>query len=167
VAYAKEDQLRLGNIPLPTNGSATRAVNLAADEIDAALGFKYKTPIRATGATCRPVELLMQQINIFLASGRLIAELLAGKEDLALNAFAKGMIDEAWKTLNAIIAGQIVLEGVPPANTDLIVSNAPIIDNEDDASGVTAFFDKFGSPNERVLQNVWPYAGQCPPWWRG
>ncbi len=155
MAYCKTDQLRLGNIPLPANGSAERAVNQAADEIDAALGFKYVVPIRATGATERPVATLISNINIYLATGRLIEELTAAREDAQIHAYALGLVNEAHMALRSILNGEIILEGVEVVTTGDPATGGPVLYNKDETSNVEDFYDNISNPIA-VGDAVWP-----------
>lgn len=147
----------MGNIPLPTTGAAERAVNQAADEIDAAIGFKYKTPVLATGANQRAVAMLMQNINIWLATGRLIQELTAAREEQQIHAYALGLVNEAMATIKMIVTGEIILEGVPPVSNTETPQNAPFILNVDDESNVEAFYDRIANPLAVAQGDAWPY----------
>lgn len=147
MAYCKEDELRLGNIPLPTDGKAKRAVDQAADEIDAALGFMYKVPIRATGPKQRAVNNLLSNINIWLATGRLILELTASSQQTELHAYGQGMVNQALTVLRQILNSEIVLEGAELQGGGSSTGfTGPIIINEDAESNVTAFYKELTTP---------------------
>lgn len=170
MAYAEKEDLRLGNIPLPAAPIAQRAVDQAAEEIDAALGFKYITPIIVPAGvpTKQAVDSLLKQVNTFLASGRLILELTAGTEDNSLHSYAKYLVDQATKVLCQIKDGEIVLDGVSPANPDAIIASGPLHINQDSVSGVDRFYDDLSNPVGRVSGDYWPpLSGPSRAWWVG
>jgi phage gp36-like protein len=139
----------LGNVPLPTGVNevkAKNAVDRAADEIDSAIGFKYQTPIVGTGPQGRAVRLLMQNISIWLSSGRLIEELTASTQRVEEHAYARSLIQQAWMVLNKIISGEIILDGVPVTGGTEVAFYGPVIANKDTESNVDAFYDRVSNP---------------------
>lgn len=118
-------------------------VEQAAEEIDAAIGHLYVTPIvNPTGHTAS----LLKMINVKLATGRYFAAMSRGNED-SENFYAKTLIKEALDALERIRSGQIILNGVPgvaPEATD--DSRAPTLINVDSQSGVAAFYGFVQSP---------------------
>lgn len=172
MAYAQVGDLRLGNIPLPADPKPQRAVDQAAEEIDAAIGFKYVTPIVIPDGTPTKaaVESLLKEINVFLASGRLVMELTAGTENASLNAYAKYLIDQAVEVLKQIKSGEIILDGAPPVNAGDVIQSGPVHINQDTDSSVDGFYDKLSNPVDKVL-NPQPYVydpyGYGPYAWYG
>lgn len=146
MAYSTQEQLLLGNIPLPAGNKARNAIDRAADEIDSMLGFLYQTPIVATGPKARAVEALMTNLNNWLASGRLGQELTASTQRTEIHAYFAGLVAQAIMTLNKIIAGAILLDGVPSADGTAVQLAGPAIYNKDDESNVDAFYDRLVSP---------------------
>jgi hypothetical protein len=163
--YCITSDLMLGNIPIPTD--AQKYVDLAAEEIDSKIGFKYATPV-VVGSSPeeRPTTLLLKKINAWLASGRLIMAKDAGGEDDQLHQYGFYLVNEAMAALNAIVDGSVVLPGATPATPDDNLSSAPIISNVDASSAVEDFACVFGSPAQQVLaQPRYPYATGNPYTW--
>lgn len=166
MAYSEVADLLLGNIPLPPNDKARRAVERAADEIDGFLGTKFQVPIRPVGPQQRQVLSLMLTINNWLASGRLIEELTASSQLVEIHAYAQNLIRQALDVINSILRGDILLPGVPPPDGDTtVVETGPIIVNQDAESQTNFYYNSIDNPLLRV-QNpglypipVWPYVG--------
>jgi phage gp36-like protein len=172
VAYSAVDDLLLGNIPLPPGDKAKRAVDRAADEIDAALGTRYVVPIRPLGQQQRQVLALMLTINNWLASGRLIEELTASSQTVELHAYARQLINEALKALSSILSGEIILPGVPPVggtDDNISVQTGPFVVNVDPSSQTNWYYEQIDNPlycvqNPSLKLNLapyysWPYVG--------
>jgi hypothetical protein len=163
VAYSEVTDLLLGNIPLPTGERAIKsknAVDRAADEIDGALGLKYQTPIKSTGPNQRAITALMRNVNNWLASGRLIQELTASTQGTEIHAYAASLVNQAWMILNKIIAGEIVLDGVPGNGSSTPPAYGPLISNKDSESNVDAFYDRVAPPpTYPATSQSWPPSG--------
>lgn len=169
MAYSKEEDLLLGNVPLPVGDKATRAVERAGDEMDGILGARYRVPINPTGPQQRQVRSLLLTINNWLASGRLIEELTASSQTVELHAYAAKLIAEAQSALFQIVSGAIALPGCELVGSDstLPVENGPIIVNADDSSPTAYHYDSITNPlytvqnpNEAILRGLagaWPY----------
>lgn len=151
MAYSTKDDLLIGNIPLPGYIDSEKVVEDAADEIDSAIGFVYKTPIEwaveppTTVALQRPSRLLLKRINNYLATGRLILETAAAAEHSETHAYANRLLREANASLNAIARGEIVLEGAERIDQDQQVTTV-MIHNVDPESNVEAFYDRIAKP---------------------
>lgn len=152
-SYAEKTDLRLGNIPLPADSVTTRALQQAADEINSALGMRYVTPIVATGPTAQAVTPLIKNINVWLATGRLIEELTASTEDAQVHAYARSMITEAQAVIKLIVTGELVLDGVPPISTGATSGTGPMLVNQDAASNVDVFYGTLSNPVKGVQDN--------------
>ena len=148
MAYSQVADLLLGNIPLPAGDIGKRAVERAADEMDALLGQKYVVPIVATGQYQRQVKTLLLTINNWLASGRLIEELTASSQTVEIHAYANKLINDALAALMQIVNGQIVLPGVPPVGEEDGVGSqtGPFILNKDDSSPTEYHYDEITNP---------------------
>lgn len=146
MAYSTPEQLLLGNIPLPAGNKPRNAVDRAADEIDAALGFLYQTPIKSTGPHQRAVDALMGNLNNWLATGRLGQELTASTQRVEEHSYFVGLVRQAQAVLNRIVAGDIVLEGVPVPGGGAQVAAGPAIYNKDTTSNVDDFYDNVSNP---------------------
>lgn len=170
-AYCALGDLRKGDIPLPTYmGNGTSYISAASDEIDAALGHLYKTPITfddppgsgTVPLTARPAALMLKKINWLIASGRLILDLAAAGENDNQHAYGMGMLKEGLGLLKQIVDGEITLTGAdivdPPEGQQ--PTTGPTIHNEDPASLVQGFYE------QRSPANVYPirYPGQVQPY---
>ena len=151
-AYSTADDLLLGDIPLPGYLSPERYVTDAAKEIDSKIGFLYVTPVdlsaQADPQVSRPVRLLLQRINNFLASGRLLLAINSGNEDSQAHAYGLYLVNDATLALAQIASGEIPLDipKVPGAGGADKVT-APLLSNLDPESNVEAFYDRIVNPN--------------------
>jgi hypothetical protein len=147
-AYCAITDLRKGDLRLPPYmGDGTSYVSGAAEEIDAALGHLYETPIDVgnTSEMTRPSILFLKKINWLLASGRLVLDLAASSESLELHAYGKRMLDEGLLMLERLASGDLKLDGAEPAgdiDPETINVSGPQIINEDSESLVQAFYDQ-------------------------
>lgn len=155
MAYSTPDQLLLGNIPLPPGNKARNAVDRAADEIDATLGFLYQTPIRSTGPHQRAVDALMGNLNNWLATGRLGLELTASTQRTEEHAYFLGLVKQATATLRRIVDGEIILQGVLAPGGEVPSVSGPMIYNKDDSSNVDDFYDQVTQPPEFPAQGFY------------
>lgn len=165
-AYCDVTDLRKGDIPLPPfMGDGSSYVNGAAEEIDAAIGHTYVTPVELdpdTNPGERPAFLLLKKINWLLASGRLVLDLAAAGEDADLHAYGRHMLKEGLGLLSQVSDGEIVLTGaelVPPPEGEEGVSTGPSIHNEDSESLVQSFYDRhnYTKPLELIATPAEPY----------
>ncbi len=166
MTYSTKDDLRIGDIRLPDRyGDGSSFVVSAAEEIDAQLGHIYVTPfdIDENVPQNRPAILILKKINNLIASGRLIMDLAASKEDTTLHAYGWAMLKEGLGLLKALQDRSILLTG-----SELIDYNAdgeqtptgPMIHNVDSESRVESFYD---APLDVVLYRGgvnWPYGGR-------
>lgn len=162
-AYSTKDDLLLGQIPLPSYIDGTKIVQDAADEIDSKIGMRYRTPIDVSDtntAVSRPVKLLLKRINNFLATGRLILQVASPEENRNLHAYGWSLVQEANAAIEAIVSGEVILDGVEPAEnaTDQPAVSVPLINNLDPESNVEAFYDRMANPNYRFLAPVGQYS---------
>ena len=155
MAYCDVQDLLTGNVPTPDYLSPAKYVNDAANEIDSKIGFIYETPVDIAedlpAPVPRPVRLLLQRLNVFLATGRLLMAVDAGGEETAVHAYGKSLVDDATMTLNEIAAGKLVLVDTPVLDNggDGVAPTAPLISNLDPESNVEAFYDRIANPNYR------------------
>lgn len=68
----------------------------------------------------------------------------SSNQKLEVNAYAERLIREATESLDAIVAGQILLEGATVENEQAVT--APLINNLDPESNVEAFYDRIVMP---------------------
>lgn len=147
MAYCEPTDLILGDTRLPTSINAQEFVNEAADEIDAAIGYYYITPIVVDdNPVNRPTTLLLKTINRWLASGRLILTLSRTGEDNTLDALGKYYVNMAVARINDICSNKITLIGAQ--QTDQADSfKGPVIANAEPVSLVDAFYGHFNTPS--------------------
>jgi len=152
-AYCAVEDMRTGDIALPSNTSREQYIKNAAEEIDAAIGHIYVTPleIEATPKN-RPTILFLKKLNWLLASGRFVLDVAAAGEMDNLHALGKRYLDEANGMLALLTSSELVLEGAPKHSDGDASSegnwSGPMIFNEDSESLVEGFYT-----NRR------PYAG--------
>lgn len=159
--YATSADLLTGNIPTPAYIDKDKIVADAADEIDSKIGFIYQTPIDTSDASAvvRPAKLLLKRINVFLATGRLLMAVAASGEDTGLHAYAKKLVDDATAALEAIFAGEILLEGATELHPSTDTTpKGPRWYNPDVESAVDKFYDELVPTNasgSRTNGSVW------------
>lgn len=145
-AYCTDSDLMLGNIPRPPSSSSNSAqqyVDLAGDEIDAALGFKYETPLVFDSSTAqRPSRLLVKKINIHIATGRMLMAAHAAGSDDQVHQYAKYLLEAGLGALKAIVDGDIDLVGPTPTAPDASTATGPRVFSGDAESNVEAFYDR-------------------------
>lgn len=166
-SYCEVGDLLKGDIPLPVYmGDGSRYVDLAAGEIDAALGHLYVTPIRIDSlvAKNRPAILRLQQINILIGSGRLILDLAVASEDSDLHAYGRHMLKEGLGMLAQVAKREVLLTGAPliPEEDSEKSFSGPVIFNEDSESLVGAYYRQYGigSPQQTIDLSQ----GRLQPW---
>lgn len=157
MAYCQTTDLLTGNIPTPAYMSPQKFVDDAADEIDSKIGFVYETPVDISDVSpvVRPARLLLKRINVFLATGRLLMAAASAGEDVSLHAYAKKMVDDATTALDAIFAGDLVIEGATllnPASED--ATKAPMWSNPDIESAVDSFYGQLIPTNAATSSRV-------------
>lgn len=131
MAYCEVTDLFIGDTRLDINTTPPQAfVNSASDEIDAALGYMYITPICPEDtAVNRPTVLLLKLINQYIATGRLLITIGRVGEDGQLDALGKYYLNLGMTRLQMIVDGKIDLLGAThtegaPTNTGPQVVNA-------------------------------------------
>lgn len=113
----------------------------AAEEMDGMMGEIYDLPLAGSvgGWTTLPLyqQLLLKQINVKLASGRILLTLNASGDTRALHVYGQRLIDEALAMLQPIINGDVVLDA--PGKNEEIRSNSPLIAHHDTESLVDSW----------------------------
>ncbi len=169
--YSEVDDLLLGELTAPDQNICQKYVQDAANEIDSKLGFIYVTPISVSvDGEFRATALLLQRINNWLATGRLILANAASREDQYVNAYAKSLIVEADAALVALTNGTMPLPGATPINPTGSTATGPIINNLDSQSNVESFYAFVTDPwPSRGYPNPYPpgviYPGQSARTW--
>lgn len=136
-------------------------VQAASDEMDSKLGSIYVVPIDVSTVQ-NYVWLRLKNINLKLASGRLLMAMDAAGEHTALHSYGSSLVSEAMQDLACIVGGRDELAGAPRvANPSSVDGDGPTILNADRQSGVDAFYDYVNRPGwEPNRPSVWT------PWWR-
>lgn len=146
-----EEELSIGNIPLPSYINPSDFIQEAADEIDSMIGAVYKTPVdvSTSGPVSRPSRLLLKRINKHLAMGRLILVVTSAEEHERLHAYGQALVAECLTALKMILEGKVILDGaLPPDGTDTDQRRpAVVLMNKDPESNVEAFYDRLANPN--------------------
>jgi hypothetical protein len=143
-AYCATEDLRTGDIAVPSYTSKEQYIKNAAEEIDAAVGHLYVTPfaIDETVPANRPSVLFLKKLNWLLASGRFVLDVAAAGEMDNLHAYGKRMLDEAAAMLKYLTSEELVLVGATKIESDDEQKGftGPMIHNEDPESLVEAFY---------------------------
>jgi hypothetical protein len=144
MAYCLESDIKLGDLETPRYVSVSEYVDQSAERIDAMLGKIYKLPLNVSlsDPNLRPTALLLKQINMYDAMGRIIIAAAGGGEDNSLHALGMYYLKEAQRTISAILSGDWpligqVLIGGPTTDEDI---RGPIIRHKDASSFVQGFY---------------------------
>jgi hypothetical protein len=137
--YCGEGDLLVDDSMVYSKGVKETAITQACEEIDSKLGMIYETPIDISDQSTvdRSAKLLIKQIAIHLASGRMMMRIAATRESDTPNAYGVYLIREATQALDAIVSGDVVLPGVPGVegdpSTPAAISAPPIFVGNADA----------------------------------
>lgn len=160
-AYCAETDLRTGDIAIPSSRSAVQYIQGAAEEIDAALGHLYVTPFAILDLPeNRPSILFIKKINWLLASARFLLDVAAAGENDSIHALGRQYLREATEMLELVSSGKLVLTGADLIGSDDESSGnytGPFIHNEDSASLVESFYDRFRPQPTYGVPQVTPY----------
>lgn len=148
MAYSGVTDLLLGDTRVDGVVNKESYVNAAADEMDAALGFIYETPITVNQSdpVNRPTILLLKLINNYLASGRIIITISRNAEDNSLDALGKYYVNLAMQRINDIVNGKIELLGAK-RNAEEKSYQGPATYNAEPESLVDMFYGNFNPSN--------------------
>ena len=145
--YAEAESGLLGGIPVADQTQLTAYFQDAADEIDAAIGLIYQTPVTKSangGVLPRPVQLTLARINRYLASGRYILAVAAAGEDSGLHAYGRSLVADASAALKNIVNGSVDLDALRIPNEGA-ERQGPRIANAEPRSNVDAFYENMTS----------------------
>lgn len=140
--YATPDSGLLGGIPVADPSQLDAYFQDAADEIDAAIGFMYQTPVTrgaGGGVLPRPTGLVLARINRYLASGRYILAVAAAGEDSGLHAYGRSLVSDASTALKNIVSGANELDALRIPNEGA-ERRGPRVVNAESKSNVDAFY---------------------------
>lgn len=141
VGYCEIMDLQLGDLAVPAEINKYTFINSAANEMDAEIGQRYVLPLNLALAPDW-VSLKLKTINQQLASGRIICAQAVGQEDSKLNAYGEHLITMAYKSLEQIASGGVMLTGLA-LDPHSFQTNSPKAVNRDAASAVDTFEDLF------------------------
>jgi hypothetical protein len=150
--YCKENELLTGDMA-GIEGLRQRFVNLAADEMDSFIGFAYLLPLPIESMPVHE-QLILKNINVKLATGRLIMAQAVGSEDTSTHAYGQSLVDEAIRDLWAIRNGQTNLTAPVASAGD--TNSAPVIIEGDRVSGVDAYYAWAGKTGVAALFGTVP-----------
>lgn len=161
MAYSQVGDLLFGAIP--TQGQDLEQwITRADEEIDAAIGNLYVTPISFPASSeARPGQLLVKKISSQIATGRAIMAMDAGSQENNLHQYGLFLLKEATSSLKCIQEGEVVLPGVQMISTEDLTS-APKVYNVDESSAVEDFFGNFNTAN--LGPESVPYWSTRPRW---
>lgn len=158
IPYCASTDLLYGDMPIQSQVNVSQYISNAAEEIDAAIGLMYATPVVTdSSAAQRPLKLLLKKINAQLATGRIITTVAAMQENEQVHAYGLMLLQSAQEALAQLASGNTDLPGLVPVNET--TTQGPIIYNQDSESMVNSFYN-MTSPDGLSVR-PWPY-GQ--PW---
>lgn len=152
--YCEVEDLLIGDLILPATVKPERFIQSASDEIDAKLGWTYKTPLAPLTVPAgsgdlvpefkhlpRHERLLIVSICARLASGRLIMTLDTAGEQTTLHAYGFRLVKEALDELHTVSNGAVELIAAKQDPSTLAGESdtAPSIKNYDDESLLLGF----------------------------
>lgn len=149
--YCDDEDLLLGDLRVAGEVDLSRYVRSAAEEIDSKLGVIYKLPLQVSPQpdpapspndwTALPEyqQLLLKNINIKLASGRIIMMLAMSEEQANLHAYALRLVTEATAELLLIANGDVVLDAGRRSTDTTVPDRTPSISNHDAESATEMF----------------------------
>jgi hypothetical protein len=152
-AYCTDaDLLISSNLPMPTGMHKSKYVQDAADEINLRLANRYRVPVVFTAEQQQlyaATLLFLKQLNVHIATGRLIMALDARGENDTLHAYGASLVSGALELIQDILKGDISLEGAVSLNDLENVdhgSTRPALANLDPFSQVEAFYQVASAP---------------------
>lgn len=146
MAYSTTADLLFGGIPT-VGQDLQKWIDRADEEIDAAIGTLYVTPLTFPASSeVRPGQLLIKKISSQLATGRAIMSMDAGSQENNLHQYGLFLLKEASAALKCIKEGEVILPGVQTISPEDLTS-APKVYNVDTSSAVEDFFGNFNAAN--------------------
>jgi hypothetical protein len=165
--YCAETDLRVGDTRLPDYmGTKEQRIQSGAQEIDAALGHIYVTPLdftdpdtRQVEPESRPARLMVRKINWLITSGRMLLDMDASGEEDRQHAYGLAMLKEGLGLLQQIVTGEMILAGALVFGSEEAAAEdftGPKLFNEDPESLVEGFYQN-RAPGTLVNVPVAPY----------
>lgn len=174
--YCTEADLLISGVRLPQGSQVTSqsVISAAAEEIDAAIGMFYVTPITVeeSDPEKRFDTLTLKRINAVLATGRMITSMATGGEQNRVQAYGEYLLRFGWGLLEQIQNGTIKLTSATPIEqTD---SNGTrrgplLVTDNQQVSLVDSFYQNFQPAGfapyrQGTSDEPWPSESACPPW---
>ena len=146
MTYCTTSDLLIGDITADTS-AATLAISNATDEIDAALGFEYVTPIN-TANVATHIRLTLTRCCALIASGRYLLAQGTTTSDEG-NSYGWSLLKEGQGILKSITSGQVSLIGVERrlSSDD---NTGPSITQFDATSPLDAFYGATGTKSGQL-----------------
>ncbi len=159
-AYCEESDLLTGNIPTHEYIDQPSYIQMAANEIDAALAMRYLVPVVVPALPMyAATPLMLKTINLKLASGRIITAAASSAEQTEVHAYGLMLIREALEQLRMISTGDYILPGAPQVTMPGTATKPVMVTNVDPESQVEAFYDRVvGYPRIPAEPRPWWWA---------
>lgn len=148
MAYCDVTDLFIGDTRLDETTTPPQAfVNSAGDEIDAAIGYAYITPIAPDdNSQNRPTILLLKLLNQYIATGRILITTGRVGEDGKLDALGQYYLTMGLQRLQMIVDGKIDLIGaIHTAGSNNM--KGPQLTNSEPQSLVDMFYSEMNPSN--------------------
>lgn len=168
-SYSQIIDLQVGNVPT-NNVDVQHYIDLAAEEIDSRIGFRYQTPVDVSGSSTvlRAAQLLLKRLNNQIATGRILLATFTATENQELNAYGARLVNEAQAAIEMIVLGQLSLPGAfltdgetkepLPGVDGTQPTTAPLLGEYDNSgSGTDLFYN--GLSGHSFVQYPVPYYG--------
>lgn len=174
--YCADTDLMLSGTRMPQGMQVTPqvAISAAAEEIDAAIGMLYQTPITVEedDPAKRFDTLTLKRINALLATGRLITAMATGGEQNGVHAYGEYLLKFGWAQLKQIQDGTIKLTSATPivqADSNALRRGPLLVEDNQKVSMVDSFYQNFQpggiTPYRHgTTEEAWPSESACPPW---
>lgn len=174
--YCVETDLLISGVRLPQGIQVTpeSVISAAAEEIDAAIGTLYVTPITTNenDPDLRFDSITLKRINAVLATGRLITSMATGGEQNRVQAYGEYLLKFGWALLTEIRDGTVKLTSATPieqSDSNALRRGPLLVQDNQQVSMVDSFYQNFQpggiTPYRHgTTTDPWPSESACPPW---
>lgn len=174
--YCLPADLLISGTRLPQGMQVTpeSVISAAAEEIDAAIGMLYVTPVTVEedDPAKRFDTLTLKRINALLASGRLITSMATGGEQNKVQAYGEYLLRFGWAQLKEIQNGTIKLTSATPieqTDSDATRRGPLLVSDNQQVSLVDSFYQNFQPAGfapyrQGTTDEKWPSDTALPPW---
>lgn len=176
VGYCTEADLLVSGIRLPQGSQITSqtVISGAAEEIDAAIGMLYVTPIivEENDPEKRFDTLTLKRINALLATGRMITSMATGGEQDRVQAYGEYLLRFGQGLLQQIQNGTIRLTSAVPiqqSDNSALRKGPLLVSDNQQVSMVDSFYQNFQpggiTPYRHgTSDEPWPSESAFPAW---